>query len=414
MIFEFLLLQFTISSNSEELIISSDACTCNKSSGFCDAPCKQESNKEDVIVKCTRPFNEPTLLHEWLLQEIFCHFKDRREKKKNTIDSHEVIDKISINTNDISPPQKNIIKKNEFETIYIPSPFLASSECHLDVHPIELFATIDSMRCYYNYSDISDITNLLNASRMKKDFIIKKCPYKSLDYFVTYEYNGTHAHAIDMDIIQTCHEEPNSTDPNFENLTYPLQVEVHFFNQTYNQELHKKKMKSGEAGYSHGQPLIAIRWEETDEPEPFPVPFGVDCSSNESMAYTPLQFGYDTIGGCSKNGAEKSHILEVLKRYTHVSLMGQAQGNFEKDWLQIDSMEEIDNCSNLVLNVNYEYVGNVHNPQSRIYSASYKCNSKDSNYFLFMANFLRTSDESLKSFIPKPKGLPDDTFAPII
>ena len=419
MIFLFLIRQ-CVSSN--QIQIGSQACTCVNTSGFCDAPCRAVITKKEVLPMCNKknPFHQSLNLSAWLINEIFCIMYDRRHLNEESYNVIEPTIPSDNNGGNGSVPEDDsgVYKyskpiKTDEGNYYLPTPFLASAECHYDIRPLEFLVPIDYLRCYYKYDNQSEVYRLINQSipgvTIIKDSCREKELFKSIDYSIIYD-DTNQLRPIELQLRCTPHDydKYNNSDA-----MIPLQIGVHFYNQT-SANIINKTMKSGEAGYSHGKPLI-VRRTGSSKAEPFPIPHGYDCSNNTNIAYTPLIFGYDTISGCTEGGKNKTHIIDVLKTYTSVSKMGKAHGNYNQDWIDISNIEAMDDCSNLVLTINYEYVGNLRNPQNKIYNASYRCDSNEEDErFIFLVNYLRSSDDKVKPFIPKPKGLPDDTFAPII
>lgn len=418
MIFLFLFHQCV--SLGSEVRISASACTCVNTSGFCDADCRKIIKKKDFLQKCPdKPFQQDLSLSSWLLAEFFCIKWDHRHLSDESYNPFE-LENITIDNDgkdDDSDDDSGVYNYSKplltsEGNYYLPTPFLASAECHYDIRPLEFLVPIDSIRCYYRSSNISEVHDLIkqdieNVKTVGREECLKD-KIKSIDYLV--KYDADQMIPTELQLRCSIHDEEKYDD---ENIMIPLQIGVHFYNQAQNESIINKTMKSGEAGYSHGKPLIARR-AGSSRAEPFPIPHGYDCSDNSSMAFTPLIFGYDTLSGCTEGGTDKTDITDILKTYTSISKMGKAHGNYNQDWIDISNIDAIDNCSNLILTINYEYVGNLHNPQNKIYAASYRCDSKEEeDRFIFLVNYLRTSDEKVKPYIPKPKGLPDDTFAPI-
>ncbi|KAK8866661.1 hypothetical protein M9Y10_009627 [Tritrichomonas musculus] len=420
MIFLNLLLQHLI---ANEVQFGVNTCICDSSSGFCDANCTMEIGKKTYLPDCKdKPFHSHSPLGEWLINEFFCIYKRHGDPPKrkgpnneefppdfdflkrydplsyrdtNPTDSRTDSDRLKYKYGDLLKAQDN-------STFFIPAPYLATAECRTDIQPLEFLVPVDTIQCYYNNTEglnFSFPDNFLgNDGSLIPISISENCTnnkYKEIKYNIF--YNNETMNPTRVDVITKCYNDSEIDTKGF----LSLQEEIHYYSNSTEVSL----AKSGNFGYSYGQPLIVSI--DKSNPEQFPIPFGNDC---QNVKYTSLMFGYDTIGGCSKNAED---MINVFSRYTRISKLGKANGNAKEDWIHIDT-SETENCTHLAFNIYYEFIGNVHNPQNQIYSANYQCLSNESeDYFLLVVSFLRSGDIKTKRHIPKPKGLPDDTFAPI-
>ena len=175
--------------------------------------------------------------------------------------------------------------------------------------------------------------------------------------------------------------------------------------------------KSGPAGYSYNQPVIAARnvtgvglEVNADSRGSFPMPFGTVCST---AAFTPLLFGVDTISGCA---ADADNTAVDLSAYTHVAKYGLANASRTEDWLPITNECTLTDPPFQKFFFFYERFGDVNNAQNRIVSAVRTCNetAAAASQRVVIATFLQRPQTTFRYKPPNPKvpGLPDDTFAP--
>ena len=182
----------------------------------------------------------------------------------------------------------------------------------------------------------------------------------------------------------------------------PLSVTIDYINQNEN----RTKMKSGDFGYAFGQPVIILQ-KGSQEEEPFPVPFGY----GENINYTPLLFGVDMISGFPNGSAQF---------YTDFQISKLAQGNpeFADDWVDVNVRTS--DTSLYTLNIFYYNIGNVNNPQNKIFSAILFRPSGDlvqtsSNQIIFKCSFMKISNNPSHRYLqpnPRVKGIPPDSFYP--
>jgi hypothetical protein len=175
--------------------------------------------------------------------------------------------------------------------------------------------------------------------------------------------------------------------------------------------------KSGDVGYALGEPVIAAIEHDGSFLVPnatagsFPIPFGYDC---ESVEYTPLLFGVDTIGGCTDGDPEEAVDLTA---YSHFAINGRASPANSGDWIPVSGQ----NCTGVIPNFQrfifyYEKFGSVTNAQYRLNSVFHLCDRNDTvQGYIVTASFLLIADQPLTRYVPpNPKtiGVPRDTWYP--
>jgi hypothetical protein len=176
--------------------------------------------------------------------------------------------------------------------------------------------------------------------------------------------------------------------------------------------------KSGNAGYAFGQPVIAAIVDERGQfivqnatAGSFPIPFGYDC---ESVQFTPVLFGVDTIGGCTVRSTNALN----LTSYRFFGIHGKANPNNGLDWVELR-----ENCPNpLSFSFQkfvffYEQFGSVKNAQQRLKSVVHECHTGvlENSPKIVTVVFALVGDQQRIQYVPpnpRPPGIPKNTWYP--
>ncbi|OHT00822.1 hypothetical protein TRFO_07819 [Tritrichomonas foetus] len=419
------------------VIVSTTACTCDNTTGLCSAPCTINTTKPDRLPHCpSTPFQQSIPLVDWLLKEMFCVYKDHRNIQFESFNNQFIPDGVPINLStdpflmyesadqvinssnySYQSPIIGILASDPNTTnnrIFIPTPSATSVDCQFSTRPLEFFVSVKSSKCVYNSSAFNVSTifpQYIEAFDQRVNVQLNDAdagadaPVRSMSY--TFLYNETTQKVTNVSLYVTRY---NKSALNDEMVT--VEVDVMF----YTNESQINSFKAGEFGYSFNQPVI-VRRSNISANMNFPVPFGTDCLPLDQMEYTPLLFGEDTMSGCLMS-ASNENPASLLLNYTFISKLGQANPLFTQDWIPINRSEGVnETCPHLKLVISYEFIGNVNNPQNRIYAARFDCVQSQSPFFVFSAEFLRTADNNAFRYLqpnPRVKGIPDDTFYPIV
>jgi hypothetical protein len=182
--------------------------------------------------------------------------------------------------------------------------------------------------------------------------------------------------------------------------------------------------KSGDAGYAFNEPVIAARLDtgtnqlivQNATAGSFPIPFGYRC---DSVEYTPLLFGVDTIGGCTIGASGVGSAAMNLSEYQYFAIHGRASPNNGRDWIQLsDTCPDLLNYPFQKFVFFYEQFGSVTNAQRRLKSVVHQCAaspSANAEARVVTAAFLLVADQQLIRYVPpnpRPQGIPKDTWYP--
>ena len=177
--------------------------------------------------------------------------------------------------------------------------------------------------------------------------------------------------------------------------------------------------KSGDVGYAFGQPVIAGFDPENgtgiqvnaDQAGSFPMPFGTNCA--QSVSYTPLLFGIETISGCSGTLNPGSAI--DLQKYNRFAIYGRANVSRQLDWVNVTDLCTATNTIGIQRYYFFwEKFGDVMNPQNRIISVVRECEPQLDSQHLVIATFVQRPQTTFRYKPPNPRvpGIPPDTFYP--
>lgn len=414
--------------------VVSDFCPCDVTSAA-DVGCScdpQNANtstetypirREDFLPRCpATPLKSKLPLGQWLRDEIFCLRNDKRSTRPKTIlgDTFTLsysVPRISISSD--SSSTSNVYAYGDSILTTAGTPLLlpgssTSGSCDPSSLSIQFLRDISQEVCFLpNESDsfttaairtaLADGIRATPNETTSVQFDVVGADGVARDLAVTFLFNRT-SYAITSATVTVT---PYAADAT------PTTLAVRVYFRADDADL---LPKSGNAGYSQGQPVIAARnlsnfglAVSRDERGSFPLPFGAACGS---AAYTPLLFGIDTIAGCTGSGTNAVD----LSAYTHVAIYGIANVSRASDWVEITNACTDPDPPLQKFYFYYEKFGDVLNAQNRIVSVYRTCNetSGSTNERIVVATFLQRQQRTFRYKPPNPKvpGLPDDTFAP--
>ena len=412
------------------VIVSTTACTCDNTTNLCDSPCSISNRKIDRLPRCPsgRAFLTDAPLVDWLLSDLFCVYSDHRLLALDEFSNSFVPENTPINlTSDFfasSGSTNATTASTDYNygdaivgtvngaqsNVFLPSPAANSMDCTFTSRPIEFFVPVEGLKCNVNASTADTdfvfptqiTTNGQNVQVTISDGTDTTTPPRYIRYSFLYDNATRLITQVNLSVLRY--------EATVVNQNLDVEVSVRF----YTDPSRINSLKAGEFGYANGQNVI-VKKINSAQNEYFPIPYAADCSNN-AMDYTPLTFGDDTMTGCllGANGTP----IDLLLQYTNISRLGQANPLNNLDWVEItrDPVNVTNACTNLRLIISYEFIGNVNNPQNRIYAARFECSPVTSQFFMFTTQFLHTAGNNAERYLPPEPipGIPNDTFYPMI
>lgn len=419
--------------------VVSDFCPCDTTSAA-DVSCSCDPQNADItdasypirrtdfLPRCpSTPLKSKLPLPEWLRSEIFCLRNDKRSTRPKSIYSDTfnltyVVPRIS----PTPPPAASgagyafgdSILTGAGTNLELPGLAASTLACSATATSVQFLRDVTQEVCSIPTTNTEFTADSLRTTLAQG---ILASPSAAAPLTITVNVNGTDT-AVVRTLTATFLYNVNTSDiasATVDLVTYttgetPSSLTVRVLFRPAGVEA---QPKSGPAGYSYNQPVIAARnvtgsglLVNADSRGSFPMPFGAVCSA---ASFTPLLFGVDMISGCASDG---NNAAVDLSAYTHVAKYGLANASRTEDWLPITNECAVADPPFQKFFFFYERFGDVNNAQNRIVSAVRTCNESTAaaTQRIVTATFVQRPQTTFRYKPPNPKvpGLPDDTFAP--